>query len=155
MLAGTLGAPEGTGRACPRARSRPGGHELAAFLAGPGGAGREMPATDERGRRIRERTTAELVVEGRIATLAGATGFGWVEAIAIGGGRILAGGTRQAVDGWVGPGTRRFVLPPAEVAMPGLTDAHVHLAAAAMSARQVDLEAEPTIEAGLARRRGR
>ena len=71
--------------------------------------------------------------------------------MAIGGGRVLATGTRGAIDGWVGPGTRRLVLAPDEVALPGLTDAHLHLAAAAMSARQVDLEDDPTIEAGLAR----
>ena len=94
---------------------------------------------------------AELMIEGRIATLAGSVGFGWVEAIAIGGGRVLASGTRQAIDALVGPGTRRLSLAPDEVAVPGLTDAHLHLAAAAMSARQVDLEPEPTIAAGLAR----
>ena len=94
---------------------------------------------------------AELMIEGRIATLAGSVGFGWVEAIAIGGGRVRASGTRQAIDPLVGPGTRRLSLAPDEVAVPGLTDAHLHLAAAAMSARQVDLEPEPTIAAGLAR----
>ena len=32
--------------------------------------------------------TLDLLVEGRIATLAGETGFGWVEAIGVRGGRV-------------------------------------------------------------------
>jgi hypothetical protein len=94
---------------------------------------------------------AERIVTGRIATLAGETGFGWVEAIAIGGGRILGAGLRADVVGLTGPRTRHLELAPSVVAIPGLTDAHLHLANAAISADQVDLEPEPTLEAGLRR----
>jgi predicted amidohydrolase YtcJ len=94
---------------------------------------------------------ADLIVQGRIATLTGAAGFGWVEAVAIADGRVLAAGSLAEIEATSRPGTRRLVLSPAEVAIPGLTDAHLHLAQAAMSAQQVDLTDEPTLERGLAR----
>jgi predicted amidohydrolase YtcJ len=94
---------------------------------------------------------ARLIVEGRIATLAGEAGFGWVEALAVADGRVIAAGSRPEIDVLDGPGTRRLALDPGEVAIPGLTDAHLHLANAAISARQVDLEAEPTLDGGLRR----
>ena len=83
---------------------------------------------------------ADLIVVGRIATLAGDEGPGWVEAIAISRGRVVAAGSLAAVDGVVGPGTRRMALAGDEVAVPGLTDAHLHLAEAALAATQVALE---------------
>ncbi|MGZ8527853.1 MAG: amidohydrolase [Candidatus Limnocylindrales bacterium] len=95
--------------------------------------------------------TAELIVEGRIATLAGDVGFGWVEAVAIVGGRLLAAGSVAEIAAAAGPSTRRLVLDPAEVAIPGLTDAHLHLAQGAMSARQVDLSTAATLDEGLRR----
>jgi predicted amidohydrolase YtcJ len=95
--------------------------------------------------------TAELIVEGRIATLAGDMGFGWVDAVAIAGGRVLAAGSVPEVAAAAGPGTRRLVLDPSEVAIPGLTDAHLHLAQTAMSARQVDLATAATLDEGLRR----
>lgn len=94
---------------------------------------------------------AGLIVEGRIATLAGETGFGWVEAVAVAGDRVIAAGSRAEVDVLADSRTRRLALDPAELAIPGLTDAHLHLANAAISARQVDLEAEPTLDGGLRR----
>ncbi|MEO8229485.1 MAG: amidohydrolase [Chloroflexota bacterium] len=94
---------------------------------------------------------AELIVEGRIATLGGDAGFGWVDALAIAGGRILAAGSVSEVAASAGPGTRRLVLDPSEVAIPGLTDAHLHLAQAANSARHLDLAAAATLEDGLRR----
>jgi predicted amidohydrolase YtcJ len=94
---------------------------------------------------------ASLVVEGRIATLAGADGFGWVETIAIADGRVIAAGDRDEVEPLVGPGTRRLILGPSEAVIPGLTDAHLHLAGAAASADEVDLEGEPSTDAGLRR----
>ena len=96
-------------------------------------------------------TVAELIVTGRIATLGGSAGFGWVEAIAIGGGRVVASGDLAEVEAASGPGTRRLSLSPDEVALPGLTDAHLHLAEAAMAARAVDLEVAPTLAVGLDR----
>ena len=93
-------------------------------------------------------TAAERIVAGRIATL-GPSGFGWVDAIAIAEGRVVAAGSVAAVEAAAGPRTERLVLAPDEVAIPGLTDAHLHLAEAAISARAVDLESAPTLEAGL------
>ena len=83
---------------------------------------------------------AQLLVEGRIATLRGTAGFGWVEALAIGHGRVLAAGSAADLEPLVGQRTRRLVLAPDEVALPGIVDAHLHLADAALSARAVDLE---------------
>lgn len=83
---------------------------------------------------------ADLVVVGRIATLAGDSGPGWVEAIAISRGRVVAAGSLSDVDAVSGPGTRRRTLADDEVAVPGLTDAHLHLAEAALAATQVALE---------------
>jgi predicted amidohydrolase YtcJ len=94
---------------------------------------------------------AELVILGRIATLAGDRGFGWVEAIAVGDGRVLAAGRRADVLAYMGPGTRRLALEPDEVALPGLTDAHLHLASAAMAVTEVDLSTSPDLDDGLAR----
>ena len=83
---------------------------------------------------------AQLLVTGRIATLDGPTGFGWVEALAIGHGRILAAGRLADVEALVGARTRRLMLPPDAVALPGLVDAHLHLVDAALAARHIDLE---------------
>ena len=95
----------------------------------------------------------DALVTGRIATLAGDTGFGWVEAIGIRDGRIAFAGSEVDLETRADPHTERFVLEPDEVAIPGLTDAHLHLAQAALAVHQVDLEDAPTLEAGLARLR--
>ena len=97
--------------------------------------------------------TAELIVTGRIATLGDddPESFGWAEAIAIRGGRIVASGTRAEVDGLAGPSTRRLVLSDDEVAMPGITDSHLHLAETALAATRVDLHDAATLDEGLAR----
>ncbi|HEY3522982.1 MAG TPA: amidohydrolase, partial [Candidatus Limnocylindrales bacterium] len=50
-----------------------------------------------------------------------------------------ASGARADVESLAGPSTRRIALAPDEVALPGLTDAHVHLAEAALAADRVDL----------------
>jgi len=81
----------------------------------------------------------DLLVLGRIATLAGSTGFGWVEAVGIAGGRVVAAGSRADIEGLVGPATRRIELAPDEVALPALTDAHIHLVEAVRASREVDL----------------
>jgi predicted amidohydrolase YtcJ len=93
----------------------------------------------------------DALVTGRIATLAGRAGFGWVEAIGIRDGRIAFAGTEIQLETRADPFTQRINLEPDEVAIPGLTDAHLHLAQAALALRQVDLSTSPTIEAGLAR----
>ena len=84
---------------------------------------------------------AELIVAGRIATLAGPsdTGWAWVEAIAIRGGRVIAGGTRADLDPLRGPATRTWTIPSDHVVLPGLTDAHLHLGDAARAATELDL----------------
>jgi predicted amidohydrolase YtcJ len=93
----------------------------------------------------------DTLVTGRIATLAGATGFGWVEAIGIRDGRIAFAGSEVDLETRADPFTRRIRLEPDQVAVPGLTDAHLHLAQAAMAARHVDLSDARSIDEGLAR----
>lgn len=92
---------------------------------------------------------ADLVVRGRIATLAG-PGWGWVEAIAVRGGRVVAAGAGSEVEVLAGRRTRRLELAPDEVLIPGLTDAHLHLVDAARAAAELDLAPRPTLAAGLA-----
>ena len=82
---------------------------------------------------------ADLLIEGRIATLGGAAGLGWVEAIAIRDGRVLAAGQAREVAVLAQAGTRRWQLPTSLAVMPSFTDAHMHCAAAALSAEQPDL----------------
>jgi predicted amidohydrolase YtcJ len=92
---------------------------------------------------------ADLVVHGRIATLAGDLGFGWVDAIAVAAGRVVAAGTRDAVEPAVRPGTRRLVFGAGLAIVPGLTDAHLHLKDAAVAARHVHLDTAASLEDGL------
>ncbi len=80
------------------------------------------------------------LVTGRIATLAGSRGPGWVEAIAVQGGRVIAAGRLAEVEAALAPGARRLRLAPDEVAIPGLTDAHLHLAEAALARRRANLD---------------
>lgn len=82
---------------------------------------------------------ADLLIEGRIATLAGNAGFGWVEALAIRDGRVLAAGPRTEVAVLGGPGTRRWEVSATMAVMPSFTDAHLHCASAALAAEQPDL----------------
>lgn len=96
---------------------------------------------------------ADLVVEGRIATLAGDAGLGWVEALAISGGRVVAAGNLADVEALAGPRTRRIALAPDDVALPGLTDAHLHLAECGLAANRPDLTTSTSLEDGLAQLR--
>jgi len=82
---------------------------------------------------------ADLVIQGRIATLRGETGLGWVEALAVRDGRVVAAGTRADVEPLVGAPTARWQLGPEVVVTPTFCDAHLHLAAAALAAGQPDL----------------
>ncbi len=95
----------------------------------------------------------DMLITGRIATLDGDSGFGWVEAIGIRDGRIAFAGTEVYLETRADPFTERIRLEPDQVAIPGLTDAHLHLAQAAMATRQVDLEDAPTLADGLAQLR--
>ncbi len=95
--------------------------------------------------------SAELLVSGRIATLAGRRGWGWVEAIAVAAGRVVAVGSRGEVDALTGPRTRRLELAPDEVLLPGLTDAHLHFVEAARARSELDLDGATTAQEGLVR----
>ncbi len=92
------------------------------------------------------RRAADLLVIGRIATLAGADGPAWVEAVAISDGRVVAAGARSEVEALSGRGTRRLTLAPESVAIPGLTDAHLHLVETALARHRVDLEGTLSID---------
>ena len=92
-----------------------------------------------------------LVTGGRIATLAGSRGFGWVEALGITDGRVAFAGTAIELETRADPHTLRIELAPAEVAIPGLTDAHLHLAEGGISLDRIDLTSSPTLDDGLAR----
>ncbi len=93
---------------------------------------------------------AALIVRGRIATLAGSDGPGWVEAVAVADGRVLAAGTTADIEALAVAATRRIVLPPDAVAIPGLTDAHLHLVEAALARARVDLHDAISIDEALA-----
>ena len=92
----------------------------------------------------------DLLITGRVATLAGESGFGWVEAVGIRDGRIAFAGSEVALETRADPFTERIVLEPNEVAIPGLTDAHMHLASAAVALGHVDLAGASTLADGLA-----
>jgi hypothetical protein len=91
----------------------------------------------------------DTVVAGRIATFAGDAGYGWVEAIGIRGGTVVAAGTAAEVEAAADARTRRIELAPGEVALPGMTDAHIHLVDTAIAAQSLDLFAAPTLDAAL------
>ena len=80
-----------------------------------------------------------LIVSGRIATLAGSSGFGWAEAVAVSDGQVVAVGTRPDMEALAGRATVHWRLRPGLVVTPSLTDAHLHLALAALAAGQPDL----------------
>jgi hypothetical protein len=92
----------------------------------------------------------DALVTGRIATLAGATGFGWVEAVGIKDRRIAFAGSAIELETRADPFTVRFELDPDEVAIPGLSDAHLHLADGGIALEQVDLTRSASLEDGLA-----
>ena len=90
-----------------------------------------------------------LVSGGRIATLGGDRGFGWVEAVGITDGRVAFAGSAVDLETRADPFTRRIELDPDEVAIPGLTDAHLHLAEGGLSADRVDLTGTRSLDEGL------
>ncbi len=94
----------------------------------------------------------DALVTGRIATLADGAGdgFGWVEAIGIRDGRVAFAGSEVYLETRADPLTERIVLEPDQVAIPGLTDAHLHLAEAGIAARHVDLHGAGSLEDGMA-----
>ena len=92
----------------------------------------------------------DALVTGRIATFAGEAGFGWVEAVGIKDGRVAFAGSAIELETRADPFTVRHELDPDEVAIPGLTDSHLHLADGGIALEQVDLESSRTLDAGLA-----
>ena len=91
-----------------------------------------------------------LVTGGRIATLAGDRGFGWVEAVGITAGRVAFAGSAIELETRADPHTLRIELDSDEVAIPGLTDAHLHLAEGGISLDRIDLSATVNLQDGLA-----
>lgn len=91
----------------------------------------------------------EALVTGRIATLAGDAGFGWVEAVGITRGRVAFAGSAVELETRADPFTVRFELDPDEVAIPGLTDSHLHLADGGIALENVDLSQVSSLDAGL------
>ena len=87
----------------------------------------------------------DTLVTGRIATFAGAAGFGWVEAVGIRDGKVAFAGSAVDLGSRADPHTRRIELEPGELAMPGIIDAHIHLTGAALAAEEVDLTAARSI----------
>jgi hypothetical protein len=92
----------------------------------------------------------DALVSGRIATLAGAAGFGFVEAIGIKDGKVAFAGSAVELETRADAHTQRFELEPGEIAVPGLIDAHLHLIDASLEAERVDLTSAATLEDGLA-----
>ena len=92
-----------------------------------------------------------LITGGRIATLAGERGFGWVEAVGVTDGRVAFAGTAIELETRADPHTFRIELDADEVAIPGLTDAHLHLAEGGLSLDRIDLSGTATLDEGLAR----
>ena len=92
----------------------------------------------------------DTLITGRIATLGGETGFGWVEALGVRDGRVAFAGTAVDLETRADAHTRRISLEPDEVAIPGITDAHLHLASLANGLRHVDLSGARTLTDGLA-----
>lgn len=93
----------------------------------------------------------DLLVTGRIASLAGKDGFGWVEALAVASGRVVLAGRRADVEAAVGRARHRLDLPPDHVVLPGLTDGHIHLADLALATDEIDLTTAASLDEGLRR----
>ncbi len=82
---------------------------------------------------------ADLLIIGRVATLAGESGWAWQPAVAIGGGRVLAAGSESELEAFVGPNTERWRLATDQAVLPGMTDAHLHLMSLALAETQIDI----------------
>jgi predicted amidohydrolase YtcJ len=93
----------------------------------------------------------DALVSGRIATFAGDSGFGWVEAIGIRDGKVAFAGSAVELETRADPHTLRVEMEPGEIAIPGLTDAHLHVIDAALAMTQVDLSTAATLADGLER----
>ena len=61
------------------------------------------------------------------------------EAVAVGGNRILAVGSRATIDGYIGPSTRVVDLKGGML-LPGFIDTHTHFVSGSLARTQVDLD---------------
>ena len=86
-----------------------------------------------------DRPRAELIIAGRVATLAGESGFGWQPGLAVAGGRVIATGNPADLAGLAGSATKVWRLPTDQLVMPAITDAHLHLMTLVVGVRQIDL----------------
>jgi predicted amidohydrolase YtcJ len=93
-------------------------------------------------------STADLVVVGQVVVAAHAGGLETAEAIAIGGGRVLAVGRSEVLD--QAP-RARIIRADDSAIVPGLHDFHLHLVGMARARRIVDLSGARTIDEILAR----
>lgn len=82
---------------------------------------------------------ADLVIDGRVATLGGESGFGWQSGVAVAGGRVVGVGSMSDLEGLVGPKTSTWRLSDDQAVMPGITDAHLHLMTLVLAESQLDL----------------
>lgn len=82
---------------------------------------------------------AELIVTGRIATLAGEDGWGWQDAVAVAGGKVLAVGSAGDLDALADARTTHVRLRGDEIILPGITDAHLHLMTLVLAEPHIDL----------------
>ena len=82
---------------------------------------------------------ADRIITGRIATLAGESGFGWGSGVAIAGGRVIAVGPESELESLATTRTQWWRLGDELVVLPGITDAHLHLMALVIAESQIDL----------------
>ena len=78
---------------------------------------------------------ADVIFAGHFVTLDPARAE--VEALAVAGGRIVGAGSRSEIDRHAGAATRRIAF--AGVALPGLSDAHVHVGGLGQQLERLDL----------------
>jgi len=82
---------------------------------------------------------ADLIVIGRVATLAGESGWGWQSGLAIAGGRVIATGPESELESLAASATTTWRLRDDEIVLPGITDAHLHLMALILAETHIDL----------------
>src|SRR6476620_2541748 len=92
----------------------------------------------------------DTLITDRIATFAKKSGFDWVETVGIKNKHVASAGSAIELETRADPFTVRHELDPDEVAIPNLTDAHLHLADGGIALEQVDLETSRTLNEGLA-----
>lgn len=91
----------------------------------------------------------DLVIIGRVASLAGGSGFGWAGGLALTAGVVTGSGADVLAS--AGPTTRVWRLDDELCVVPGVTDAHLHLGMAARAATALDLGDAPDRAAILGR----